>query len=130
MGWQLLILLVLFLASFTHILHTILSLSMYKNVRSFCSIYVDNFKSKVFPYMKSVVLVLSYYYSHHWHDLVPPFLIFFCVSPSIPGDDYYMYSVLRQHGTQDDDIKFEHREWQKNRTFSVLQSIVTPLILV
>ena len=60
-------------------------------VHSSCSINVDTIKSEVFTYVKSVVCrwifrsyIIKTYYIHHRLDLAPPFLIFFCVSSSIP----------------------------------------------
>jgi hypothetical protein len=38
-----------------HIIHTYFTYSLF--FRSFSSIYVDNFKSKVFPYVKLVVCI-------------------------------------------------------------------------
>ena len=54
-----------------HVIHTNFTYSVIF-VRSFCSIYVDNFKSQVFPYVRLVVAGGSFvlcYYSHHKHQV-------------------------------------------------------------
>jgi hypothetical protein len=89
-------------------------------VRSFCSIYVDNFKSKVFPYVKSVVSadgsfrlallkLIIVIIDTIWHL---QFFGFFSVyvSSSIPRVIYYNYLVPGPYRTEDDEIKIEHRK--------------------
>jgi hypothetical protein len=84
--------------------------------------YVDNFKSQVFPYVKLVVCrwifesyVIKAYYINHRCDLAPPFLIFFlCIflrSRSVAFKETTIISIwYRDYRTEDDDIKIERRK--------------------
>lgn len=84
--------------------------------------YVDNFKSQVFPYVKLVVCqwifesyVIKAYYINHRYDLAPPFLIYFlCIflrSRSVAFKETTIISIWYQdYRTEDDDIKIKRRK--------------------